>query len=259
MTLQINLAAHILTERRINGSQGDRLPEEARPKNIDHALHIQAAVTDLWCEKNDDSIGGWKCLQPQDRTSDRIVVAPIYTTTINSVSPVSLWPKGNLARIEPEIGFVFGKDLPARDEPYTSADVDAALARTHMALELMNCRYADTSDCEFPEMLADCLLNQGMFVGPQMDSDLAKTKGEMLIKVTVNGETKEYQGKHPNLAPRAGLYWLAEFLRQQGQGIVAGQVVITGSFAGIIEVPLNQDVNIEYENLGKMTVRFLAK
>lgn len=259
MSLQINLAANILTERRINGSQGDRLPEEARPKNLADALKIQAAVTDLWCEKIDDSIGGWKCLQPQDRTSDRIVVAPIYTTTINSVSPVSLWPKGNLARIEPEIGFIFGKDLPVRAEPYTYADVDAAIVRTHMALELMNCRYADTSDCEFPEMLADCLLNQGMFVGPQIDSDVAKTKSEMLIKVTVNGETQDYQGKHPNLAPRAGLYWLAEFLRQQGQGIVAGQVVITGSFAGVIEVPLDQEVKIEYENLGEMTVRFLAK
>jgi 2-keto-4-pentenoate hydratase len=256
MSLQINLAASILAERRINGSQGNRLPEEARPKNLDDALKIQAAVTDLWCEKIDDSIGGWKCLQPPQ---DRIVVAPIYTTTINSVSPVSLWPKGSLARIEPEIGFIFGKDLPARAESYTSAEVDAAIARTHMALELMNCRYADPSDCKFPEMLADCLVNQGMFVGPQIDSELAQSTGEMLIKVTVNGETNEYQGKHPNLAPRAGLYWLAEFLRQQGQGIVAGQVVITGSFAGIIEVPLNQDVKIEYENLGEMTVRFLTK
>jgi len=259
MNLQINLAASILTERRMNGSQGDRLPETARPQNIDHALKIQAAVTDQWCEKMDDSIGGWKCLQPPEHTQNRIVVAPIYTTTMNSVSPVSLWRKDNLARIEPEIGFVFGKNLPARSEPYTPAEVDAAIARTHMALELMHCRYADTSDCEFPEMLADCLLNQGMFVGPQIDSNLAKTKGEMLIKVTVNGETKDYQGKHPNLAPRVGLYWLAEFLRQQGQGIIAGQTVITGSFAGIIEVPLNQDVKIEYENLGEMTVRFLAK
>lgn len=256
MSLQINLAASILAERRIDGSQGDRLPDEARPKNLQDALSIQAAVTDYWCEKMDDSIGGWKCLQPPQ---DRLVVAPIYTTSINSVSPVSLWPKGNLARIEPEIGFIFGKDLPARAEPYTPEEVDAAIARTHMALELMHCRYADTSDCEFPEMLADCLLNQGMFVGPQIDSALAKTKGEMLIRVTVNGETQDYQGKHPNLAPRAGLYWLAEFLRQQGQGILAGQVIITGSFAGIIEVPLDQDVKIEYENVGEMTLRFLAK
>lgn len=256
MSLLINQAAKILAERRIDGSQGERLPEAIRPKNIEDALNIQAAVTDIWCEAMDDSIGGWKCLQPPQ---DRVVVAPIYTSTINSVSPASLWPKGNLARIEPEIGFVFGKDLPVRDAPYTPAEVDAAIARTHMALELMNCRYADSSDCEFPEMLADCLVNQGMYVGPQIDSDVAKTKGEMLIKISVQGETKDYQGKHPNLAPRAGLYWLAEFLRQQGRGIVAGQVVITGSFAGIIEVPLNQDVKIEYEDLGQMTVRFLAK
>jgi len=256
MNINISQAASILTERRTKGIAGDRLPIDARPKNIEEALAIQAAVTENWCTQMDDSIGGWKCLQPPQ---DKIVVAPIYTRNMNSVSPVSLWPKGNLARIEPEIGFVFGQDLPARDQPYSAAEVDAAIVRTHMALELMACRYADTSDCEFPEMLADCLINQGMFVGPQIDGDIAKNSGEMLIKVTAKGETKDYQGKHPNLAPRAGLYWLAEFLRQNGQGIQAGQVVITGSFAGIIEVPLNTDVKIHYENLGEMTVKFLAK
>lgn len=249
-------AAAILTQRRIDGSQGDRLPQEIRPQNIDDALAIQDAVTELWCDEMDDSVGGWKCLLPPQ---DKIIVGPIYTSSINSVSPVSLWPKGDLARIEPEMGFVFAKDLPTRAEPYTAAEVDAAIARTHMALELINCRYATPGDCEFPEMLADSLLNQGMFVGPQIDAGLAKTKAELAIKITTNGVTTDYAGKHPNQAPRAGLYWLAEFLRQQGKGIVAGQVVITGSFAGVIEVPLNTDVKIQYENLGEMTVRFLKK
>ena len=52
---------------------------------------------------------------------------------------------------------------------------------------------------------------------------------------------------------------LAEFLRSRGQGIVAGQAVITGSYAGVIEVPVNTDIQIDYAGLGRMNVSFTAK
>ena len=98
------------------------------------ALAIQAAVTEQWCEQMDDSVGGWKCLLPPQ---DKLVVGPIYTRTIDSVPPVSLWPKNDRARIEPELAFFFGQDLPPRAEPYTPADVDAAVAAAKAALALV--------------------------------------------------------------------------------------------------------------------------
>lgn len=250
-------AAAILVERRINGSQAERLPERCRPQNLEQAMAIQAAVTEQWCEQMDDSIGGWKCLLPPQ---DKWVVGPIYTRTIDSVPPVSLWPKAGRARIEPELAFFFGQDLPPRTEPYTPADVDAAIDRTHMALELINSRYTDPASCEFPEMLADGLVNQGLFIGPQIDSNSARSASSFTITITcANGEVIERQGQHPNTHPRAPLYWLAEFLRSRGEGIVAGQAVITGSYAGVIEVPLNTEIQIDYAGLGSMQVSFTAK
>lgn len=252
-------AAAILVERRQTGTQGDRLPESCRPTNTEEALAIQAAVTERWCDLEDDSIGGWKCLQP---VGDKIIVGPIYTRTIDSVAPVALWPKpgtNDVARIEPELAFFFGQDLPAREQPYTPAEVDAAISRTHLALELINCRYTDPGQCEFPDMLADGLVNQGLFIGPQVDSELARNAGEFTLNVSKNGELSTHQAKHPNTHPRAPLYWLAEFLRSQGQGIVAGQAVITGSFAGVLEVPMNTDISLEYVGLGRLEVSFRAK
>jgi 2-keto-4-pentenoate hydratase len=129
-----------------------------------------------------------------------------------------------------------------------------------MALELMNTRYLDPSSCEFPEMLADGLVNQGLFIGPQVDSDQARGASSFTITMNwANGGVIERQGQHPNVHPRAPLYWLAEFLRSRGQGIVAGQAVITGSYAGIIEVPFNTDICIDYAGLGSMQVSFAAK
>jgi 2-keto-4-pentenoate hydratase len=250
-------AAAILVERRINGVQSDRLPEVCRPQNLEQALAIQAAVTALWCEQMDDTVGGWKCLQPPE---DKLIVGPIYTRTIDSVAPVSLWPKGDRARIEPELAFIFGRDLPPRAEPYTPADVDAAIARTHMALELINSRYADPASCDFAEMLADGLVNQGLFIGPEVGAENARGASSFTITMTcANGEVIERQGQHPNTHPRAPLYWLAEFLRSRGEGIVAGQAVITGSYAGVIEVPLNTHIQIDYAGLGSMQLSFNPK
>lgn len=251
-----NQAAQILVDRRIQGIQGERLPDNCRPQDIDQALAVQDAVTHLWCEQQDDSVGGWKCLLP---SPGKIVAAPIYTRNIDSVPPVSLWPKGNLARIEPELAFFFGRDLPPRSEAYTPAEVDAAISRTHLALELIHCRYADPASCSFPEMLADCLVNQGLFIGPQVDSELARGASEFPINLSYAGHSSEHLGKHPNGQPRAPLYWLVEFLRSRGQGIVAGQAVITGSFAGVLEVPLNTEITLEYAGLGRFQVSFHGK
>jgi 2-keto-4-pentenoate hydratase len=252
-------AAAILVKRRQKGTQGDRLPESCRPADIEQALSIQAAVTDHWCDVADDSIGAWKCLLPTD---NKIIVGPIYTRTIDSVAPVSLWPKPgtrDTARIEPEFAFFFGKDLPPRKEPYTPTDVDAAISRTHLALELINSRYAEPGDCTFSEMLADGLVNQGLFIGPEVDSALARNTSEFTLNVRHDGQSSTHHAKHPNTHPRAPLYWLAEFLRGRGQGIVAGQAVITGSFAGVLEVPMNTDIELQYGELGKFAVSFRAK
>lgn len=250
-------AAHLLVARRIDGSQGERLPENYRPTTIENALAIQNAISEYWCETMDDSIGAWKCGLPSE---NKIVVAPIYTRTIDSVAPVALWPQKNKARIEPEFAFFFAKDLPARAEPYTAADVDAAIARTHLALELINSRYADPKSCSFPEMLADGLVNQGLFIGPEINSEHAKAASEFEIVVNCeNGEHSKHQGRHPSIHPRAPLYWLVEFLRSQGKGIIAGQAVITGSFAGVIELPLNTNIDIHYAGLGTLNVSFTAK
>jgi 2-keto-4-pentenoate hydratase len=248
-------AAALLVERRTTGIQGERLPEAYRPTHLDEALAIQNAVSEIWCSQQDDSIGAWKCGLP---SAEKIVVAPIYTRTINSIPPIALWPKGKVARIEPEFAFFFAHDLPAREEPYTPKDVDAAIGRTHMALELIGSRYSEPSTCTFPEMLADGLVNQGLFIGPEINSEAARNANEFVITSTINGEQKTYQGKHPNGNPRAPLYWLAEFLRSEGKDIVAGQAIITGSFAGVLEVPLNTEIILSYAGLGELQIRFTA-
>lgn len=248
--------AHTIIERRIKGIQGERFPEAARPQTIDDALLIQERVTELWCDSQDDLIGGWKCLEPSPSAT---VVAPIYARTINSVPPVAIFAENGVARIEPEFAFFVGEDLPARDLPYSDAEVDAAFSRVHMALELLHCRFTSPETCSFPEKLADGLVNQGLFIGPQVSLEKAKAASQLPISVSVEGKTHTYAGAHPNGLPHKPLYWLVEFLRARGVGLQKGQAVITGSYAGVIEIPFNQDVSVIYEGVGEMQVCFTQK
>lgn len=246
-------AATVLAVRRRNGEQGPRLPESCRPPDIDTALAIQAAVT----EQLGDRIGGWKCATPAE---GRVVLAPIYAGVIHDDSPCPAWVRDGQVRVEPELAFILGQDLPARDIPYTPADVDAAIERTHLALELIDSRYSDPGSVPFAENLADGLLNQGLLIGPQVDSEKARAAGTMTIRVNLEtGRDTELEGRHPNGEPLAPLYWLVEFLRSKGHGLQAGQAVITGSYAGSFGVPVGEDIAIGYGDLGVLSVRFAQR
>ncbi|HYD59539.1 MAG TPA: fumarylacetoacetate hydrolase family protein [Noviherbaspirillum sp.] len=245
-------AASILAKRRLSGERGSRLPESLRPLDVDAALAIQACVTEQLCER----AGGWKCGLSAENP---VVMAPIHAGTVHTGSPCPVWGEAGQVRVEPELAFLLGHDLPARDTPYTAADVDAAIARTHLALELIGSRYADPASASMAEHLADGLLNQGLLIGPEINPS-SSALDRMAIRIhRQDGRETTLEGKHPNTDPRAPLYWLAEFLRSRGQGLQAGQAVITGSYAGSFELPLEQETTIQFGDLGRLAVRFTQK
>lgn len=246
----VSSAASILATRRRNADQGPRLPESCRPPDVGAALAIQSSVTGLLGVP----VRAWKCGTPSE---GRIVMAPIYDVTVQGAGDCRAIVRAGHVRVEPELAFILGKDLPARDAAYMPAEVDAAIAETRLALELIDSRYSDPAGVSFAENLADGLLNQGLFVGMAVDGEKARMAAAMPIRVRLeSGHETSLDGRHPNADPRAPLYWLAEFLRSQGTGLQAGQAVITGSYAGSFDLPVEQEAAIRYGDLGDLTVRF---
>lgn len=248
-------AATILATRRKTGAQGLRLPPALRPQDAAAALAIQALVA----AQIGDRIAAWKCGMP---AAGLPVAAPIYSGTVFSGGTCTAWARDGQIRVEPELAFILGHDLPSRPLPYSDAEVDAAIASTHLALELIDSRYSDPDQAGFLENLADGLLNQGLYLGPQVDAERARNAAELVIEIdTGSGAAKQLHGRHPAGNPRAPLYWLVEFLRTEagGQGLKAGQAVITGSYAGSFGLPSAQEIAIRYGDLGQLTVRFVPR
>src|SRR5437773_4749344 len=149
----IELAARELATARTDRRMIDRLPEACRPLNNEDGLAIQQRVTELLHDKT----GGWKCSLPR---GENVFLAPLLASTIRSTSPFPLVATNGLARIEPEIAFVLGRDLPPRETEYTENEIRDAIADARLVIEILGSRCADPTSLPFAEFLADSIYNQ---------------------------------------------------------------------------------------------------
>ena len=214
------------------------------------ALSVQRRATEL----TGLPVGGWKCSLPFE---DRLIVAPIFATMLYRGSPCPIRSHHGKAQVEPEIAFVLGRDLRRRPAPYNVDEVRDAIRETRMVLELIGCRYDAPEAVTFPEMLADGSNNQGLWIGPVIENGFTRPLDEIALLVAAGDTTLLSQtGRHPNQHPLAPLVWLANFLTQEGEGLRAGHIVTTGSYAGVVEVPLGVPLKFRYGELGSFEVQF---
>ncbi|GGY24881.1 fumarylacetoacetate hydrolase family protein [Paludibacterium paludis] len=228
-------AAHELMACRRLAVPLPRLAESCRPADIESALAIQRALIELDGRPPE----GWKCGLPAE---GRLVAAPILAGTVGRDARYALPRKNARVRIEPEVAFLLGHDLPPRQDPYSREEVERAVASSRFALEIVGGRYASAQDLPFAELLADQLFNDGLVIGPPIDIEQARRTAELAWEA--DGNVVRRAARHPDGNPWSPLYWLVEFLRRRGEGLAAGQAVITGSWAGVLDVPADTRLRI---------------
>jgi 2-keto-4-pentenoate hydratase len=234
----IQAAALHLAEARRSHKRGDRIPEAFRPRDIAAALEIQTRVTELLHEP----VGAWKASAP---TADKVMMAPIYAHDLRRGERCPIVPVDGMAAIEPEIAFVLARDLTpgAGDE-----EILAAIGETRLVLELIGSRYQHPEEVTFPEKLADCLNNQALLIGPPVTRGMGDWMSAFPISIP---DVCSVDGKHPDGHPLTPLRWLAGKVPLR-----ARQIVTTGSFAGVIKVPLNQELRVIFGDAGEIAVTF---
>ncbi|TXR53036.1 hydratase [Reinekea thalattae] len=240
-------AAQELLNRRKPGVKAPRLEESIRPASLEDAFAIHAEMATI------EPVTGWKCLFPL--AADKIIAAPIFNLQ-QDTDVVELFEDKGVARVEPEVAFVLAKDLPAKAEDYTEAEVLDAVGSAHMALELMQSRFEEGAEQSYFESLADCMVNQGMFVGPEIDKAAAAELSTVKITVTQGDEVRELDGKHPNERAIDGLVWLVNYMGKRDVSLKAGAAIITGSFKGIVNMAFDVETTIAYEGLAQYQVTF---
>ena len=259
MTSVFEQTAKELFSRRTAGTKAPRLIEQYRPTSLDDALAIQESMIEI----SADRVGGWKCLLPL--AENKFIVAPIFADNVQQGEVCELFadtgsvPGKKVARVEPEIAFVLTKSLPANSNGYSEAQINDAIGSCHMALELIQSRFADDSGAEFYEVLADCLANQGLLLGPEVDRKKAFAAANVEVSFTQGEKVQAFSGKHPNSLPQTPIYWLINTMTKRGVSFEAGEAIITGSYCGVVELDFNELTSIAYDDIGEYQVTFTQK
>ena len=134
---------------------------------------------------------------------------------------------------EPEFGFRFGEDVPARASAYSIPEVMAKVADLHPTLELPDSRFMDFTRVGGPSLIADNACARELIVGPAVAADWrAQDLSEHLVHATV-GSRYERDGIGANVLgdPREALAWCVNEVSDLGITLEPGEIITTGTCA----------------------------
>lgn len=233
------------------------LPEDV-PPDRSRAFRLQCAVTrELgWTQ------AGWKIGCTSERAQKALnspepFPGTIFTNRVYRSGELFPTIAENRRVTEPEVCFTMAKDLAPRGRAYSVDEVMAAVAHVCVAIEVVNPRtplgFADPA----PWFTVDGGLNEGIVLGearkPLTRAQYSSLKGE----VTWNG--RKMQGGVGANALGGGdlsLTWLANHLNGNGMGLKEGEIITTGVITEFFSAGLGDDVEVDFEFLGQVTVKF---
>ena len=256
---QAREAATLLFNHWEAGTRLDALPERLRPQSRAEGYAIQAHLM----EHTRRPLFGWKIAatsvagQRHVRVDGPLAGRLLAEKVIEKGTTVSL-ATSNMRVAEIEFTFRFGRDLPPRAKSYEVAEVMAAVATLHPAIEIPDSRFNDFCIVGAPQLIADNACANLFILGPAVgpgwrELDLAAYP----LSGTVVGKS-EHQGKGANVLgdPRVALAWIVNELSALGVPLHAGEVVTTGTCVTPIPVVAGDEVRASFGRLGELSVRF---
>jgi 2-keto-4-pentenoate hydratase len=243
---EMDAAAEMLAQARRSGTQIEALP--MTPLSVAEAHAIQDRVAALVGEP----IGAFKAGAPPEGEPTRgLIEARMVRPSPARMSVAEVPHLG----VEGEVAFRFTRDLPARSQPYTRDEV-AKVVTVLPVIEVVSSRFREPLSRPKLEQLADCGINAGLVIGPEIADWSHLDLANLRMTFIVNGETQiERVGGHPTDDPIAGAVALANMLRDAG-GVKAGQIVTTGSWTGLPFLKPGDRCVVRFENLGEAEVVF---
>lgn len=166
-----------------------------------------------------------------------------------------------MAVAEPEFAFSMGRDIPPRRLPYSVAEVMAATASLHPAIEVPDSRFADFTLAGEAQIIADNACAHEFVLGdPAPQSWRTTDLSTHRVHGRVCGPTRAYARDGSGSAvlgdPLAALVWLVNELSSLGITLRRDQVVTTGACTVPLEVKAGGHVLADFGELGAVSVTF---
>lgn len=260
---QINAAAQSLFTAEQDGRQIGILSESHPQMTLADAYAVQDALVALKRDAGRRQIG-WKigltsrAMQQalQIETPDSGVLFDDMLFASGATIPPARFIE---PRIEAEIAFVMKS--PLQGAQVTRKDVIKAADYVCPALEILDTRITRQNPQTgarrlVQDTIADNAANAGLVLGDvhlPPDHDL-RWLGAIVSRDGVVEETGLGAGVLND--PVTGIVWLVRRLAELGQGLEAGQVVLSGSFIRPVECPAGSEINADFGKYGNIEIGF---
>ncbi len=159
--------------------------------------------------------------------------------------------------VESEYAFRMAADLPPRKEPYTRAEVEAAVGSLIIGFEIPERRLGDKHSLGALGSLSDHGGTGRYVIGHEFTDWQTRDCADTEVSLTFSGEEKG-RGKGSAMMghPLEALTWFANYLSARGITLEKGQFVTTGSATGVIQCPAPCVAEADFGPLGKVKATF---
>jgi 2-keto-4-pentenoate hydratase len=208
------------------------LPAELVPRNPEDAYAAQTSLLARLAAKL-GPIVGWKVGAPSPTAEP--AAAPLLADLVRPSPAHFGGSRLRLRGIEAEVAFRFGRSLPCRREPYGEAEVSAAIHSIHPAIELVETRFEAWEGPPGLAKLADLGSNGGFCFGAGSTDWRSRDLARPTVALDIDGKrVAERVGGNTAGHPMRTLVWLADHVGRIGRGLLAGDIVTTGSHTGLV-------------------------
>lgn len=256
----IERAATVLAENRLNGTRLDTLDEDIRPADLHDAYAVQEEHNKILSGRGLGEPAGYKigCTTPVMQEYMNIH-EPAFGEVFASMTFHNHAELPHASFVEPgveaEIAVRLGADLPVSATPYTLENVRDAVESVMISIELVDARYRDYRDLDTPTMAADNFFNAAAVLGdPVTDwQDFDLPGCEATVRLNGN-ELGRGNGALIMGHPFEALAWLANRLGERTRYLKAGEFVTLGSVIPTHWVSAGDRIDHEIPGLGAVSI-----
>ncbi len=253
-------AAAFLREARLGGRREPAIPEACAPRDEAEATAVWRALHAM----EDRRIVGWKIGATAAAAQQAMGLAGPFAGHICEgmvdEGPETEYRFADLLGpiYESEYAFRLSAGLPAREEPYSREEVEAAIGSLITGIEIPERRLADDHPHGALGTVADHGGTGRFIIAREFEDWRSIDCVDQDVTLTFNGvEAGRGAGRAMMGHPVEAVRWLANHLSAMGLGMTAGQFVTTGSCTGVVPVPGPDTTAIsDFGPLGRIKVRF---
>ena len=181
--------------------------------------------------------------------------APLFRADCCDAGATIGLPGYGLIGLEPEFALRLGRDLPARETPYELDDIRAAVDQVHPAFEIIGIRLPNELFKNAIVVTADFGANVGFARGSGVRDWQVHDMSGTPVRASVDGaEVASGSGVKVMGHPLNALLWLANDLSANGEGLVAGDWISTGTCAGVVPIEAGQTAEADFGPFGRISL-----